>query len=80
MEEPNTIEFLDLRITRYPKDRMKAYLAAKKLTNLGELSKAMSQFKTLGPAPISPLVREEKQRKLVKAEEKPTWPTDERIY
>ena len=38
---------------------MKAYLAAKKLVNMGELSKAMSQFKTIGVAPILPLVKNE---------------------
>ena len=74
-----TWKFLDLSIRKLPKDRMRAYLAAKKLVNMGELSKAISQFKALGPAPMSPMVRKEINRKFVKSTEQVTWPTDDRI-
>ena len=39
--EEETLKFLDLVIKTLPKDMRKTYLAAKKLVNLGELSKAM---------------------------------------
>ena len=57
----------------------KAYLAAKKLVNLGELSKAMMQFKTLGVAPMTPLVKNEVDKKFEKVDVPPSWPETERV-
>ena len=67
---------VDLHIQRLPKDRMRAYLAAKQPVNMGELSKAMSQFKTIGVARISPLVKKEVGMKFEKTDGPPVWPTN----
>ena len=78
-DEMETCNFLDLKINRIPKDMKQSYLAAKKLVNLGELSKAMAQFKTIGTAPMTPLVKETIAKKFVKVDVPPTWPTQERV-
>ena len=77
--EEKTIRFLDLTLKPLPKDMKRKYLAAKKLVNLGELSKAMSQFKTIGVAPMTPLVREEVRTKFEKVDIPPSWPEPERV-
>ena len=73
------MKFLDLAIKPLPKDMMKTYLAAKKLVNLGELSKAMMQFKTLGVAPITPLVKHEVAKKFEKVDVPLSWPDTGRV-
>ena len=57
----------------------KSYLAAKKLVNLGELSKAMTQFKTIGVAPMTPAVKQAVDIKFEKTDIPPTWPDTKRI-
>ena len=57
--EDEEIEFFDIRIRTNHKSLKRAWLAAKKLVNLGELSKAMAQFKTIGIAPMTTKIREE---------------------
>ena len=56
--EDEEIEFFDMKITTNQKELKKAWLAAKKLVNLGELSKAMAQFKTVGIAQMTPKIIE----------------------
>ena len=79
MSEDETLKFLDIAIKPLPKDMQKTYLAAKKLVNLGELSKAMMQFKTLGVAPITPLVKKEVDKKFERVDVPPAWPETGRI-
>ena len=74
-EEEGTVNFFDLKIRRRPKNLRKAWLGAKKLVNLGELSKAMSQFKTIGLAPMTPLIKKEVSSKFEKADIAPSWLT-----
>ena len=78
-EEEGTVNFFDLKIRRRPKNLRKAWLGAKKLVNLGELSKAMSQFKTIGVAPMTPLIKKEVSSKFEKADIAPSWPTVKRV-
>ena len=79
ISEEETLKFLDLVIKPLPKDMKQTYLAAKKLVNLGELSKAMMQFKTLGVAPMTPLVKKEISKKFEKVDVPPAWPETERV-
>ena len=44
---------------------------------MGELSKAMKQFKTIRIAPITPLIKDEVNKKFEKADLAPKWLTDE---
>ena len=78
-EEHESISFFDLKIKPQPKNLRKAWLAAKKLVNLGELSKAMAQFKTIGVAPMTPLIQREVSLKFEKAAITPKWPTIKRV-
>ena len=70
-----TVNFLDLKIKRFPKNRMIANLAAEKLTYMREPLKAMSQFKTMGIAPMSLLVKKLITKKFAMSIEAPTWPS-----
>ena len=47
-------KLFDLKIKKEPTELRKARLAVKKLVKLGELTKAMTQFKTRGIASTSP--------------------------
>ena len=74
-----SVQFFDLKIKAQPKSLKQAWLAAKKLVNLGELSKAMKQFKTIGIAPMTPLIKEEVSKKFEKAHTAPKWPSNKRV-